>query len=100
MPTCRNGPYFAPRCTWPASSNSFRPKSLIVLKTDSTQSDSARDRDHSREVISVLGPIRPDEMGVTQTHEHLFLDAMDHYPGYGYQMVIDDEDVVAKEIEE
>ena len=54
----------------------------------------------SREVITVLGTIRPDEMGVTQTHEHLFLDAMDHYPGYGYQLVIDDEDVMANEIKE
>jgi phosphotriesterase-related protein len=53
-----------------------------------------------REVITVNGVIRPEEMGVTQTHEHLFLDAMDHYPGYGYQLVIDDEDVMAKEMEE
>ncbi len=52
----------------------------------------------SREVITVLGTIRPEEMGVTQTHEHLFLDAMDHYPGYEY--VIDDEDLVAQELEE
>jgi predicted metal-dependent phosphotriesterase family hydrolase len=44
-----------------------------------------------REVITVNGVIGPEEMGVTQTHEHLFLDAMDHYPGYGYQLVIDDE---------
>ena len=34
------------------------------------------------EVITVLGPIAPEEMGITQTHEHLFIDAMDHYPGY------------------
>jgi phosphotriesterase-related protein len=53
-----------------------------------------------REVITVNGVIRPEEMGVTQTHEHLFLDAMDHYPGYGYQLVIDDEEVMAKEMEE
>ncbi|MFO1002696.1 MAG: hypothetical protein U0936_20395 [Planctomycetaceae bacterium] len=26
---------------------------------------------NSREVITVLGPMRPDQMGVTQTHEHL-----------------------------
>jgi phosphotriesterase-related protein len=58
------------------------------------------DGEHSREVITVLGTIRPDEMGVTQTHEHLFLDAMDHYASYGYQMVIDDEEVMAREIEE
>ena len=58
------------------------------------------ERERAREVITVLGTIRPDEMGVTQTHEHLFLDAMDHYPGYGYQMVIDDEEVLAREIKE
>jgi len=55
---------------------------------------------NQREVITVNGLIRPEQMGVTYTHEHLFLDAMDHYPGYGYQLVIDDEDVMAKEIEE
>jgi phosphotriesterase-related protein len=54
----------------------------------------------SREVITVRGLIRPEEMGITYTHEHLFLDAMDHYPGYGYQLVIDDEEMMAGEIEE
>lgn len=53
-----------------------------------------------REVITVNGVIRPDEMDVTYPHEHLFLDAMDHYASYGYQMVIDDEQVMAQEIEE
>lgn len=51
-----------------------------------------------REVITVRGIIRPEQMGVTQTHEHLFLDAMDHYPGYEY--VIDDEDLIAEEVQE
>jgi predicted metal-dependent phosphotriesterase family hydrolase len=49
-----------------------------------------------REVITVRGPIDPVEMGVTQTHEHLQIDAMDHYGGYGY--VIDDEDLVVDEL--
>ena len=53
---------------------------------------------NSREVITVDGIIRPEEMGVTYPHEHLFLDAMDHYSSYGYQLVIDDEDVMAQEI--
>lgn len=53
-----------------------------------------------REVITVLGTMRPEELGVTYTHEHLFLDAMDHYASYGYQLVIDDEDVMAGEIAE
>lgn len=54
--------------------------------------------DSSREVITVLGTIRPEEMGVTQTHEHLFLDAMDHYKGY--EFVIDDEDLLVEEVGE
>lgn len=53
---------------------------------------------NSREVITVHGVIRPDEMGITYPHEHLFLDAMDHYSSYGYQLVIDDEDMMAQEI--
>jgi len=57
--------------------------------------DNAADR---WEVITVLGPIAPGEMGITYTHEHLFIDAMDHYPSY--EFVIDDEDVVARELEE
>lgn len=52
----------------------------------------------SREVITVLGTIAPEAMGITQTHEHLFLDAMDHYKGY--EFVIDDEDLIAQEVSE
>jgi phosphotriesterase-related protein len=52
----------------------------------------------SREVITVLGTILPEQMGLTYTHEHLFLDAMDHYPSYEY--VIDDEDLIAGEVRE
>ena len=46
----------------------------------------------------MLGPISPDEMGVTQTHEHLLIDAMDHYKGY--EFVIDDEELVVGELKE
>ena len=50
----------------------------------------------NREVITVLGPIAPEDMGITQTHEHLQIDAMDHYGSYGF--VIDDEDRVVDEL--
>ena len=50
-----------------------------------------------REVITVLGTIAPEEMGITQTHEHLLIDAMDHYGTY--DMVIDDEGLVVEELE-
>ena len=53
------------------------------------------------EVITVLGPIRPDQMGITQTHEHLLIDAMDHLGPYGgYELVVDDEELVIEELRE
>jgi len=52
----------------------------------------------NQEVITVLGPIDPQDMGITQTHEHLLLDAMDHYGEYG--LVIDDEEMVIQEVTE
>lgn len=51
-----------------------------------------------QEVITVLGPISPSEMGITQTHEHLIVDAMDHYGGY--ECVNDDEELVLEELKE
>ncbi|MGE0607571.1 MAG: phosphotriesterase [Pirellulales bacterium] len=53
-------------------------------------------RTGAQEVITVLGVISPEEMGITQTHEHLVLDAMDHYGGYNF--VIDDEELIAEEL--
>lgn len=54
--------------------------------------------DEALEVITVLGPIAPGKMGVTYTHEHLVIDAMDHYGGYSF--VIDDEELVIEELKE
>lgn len=50
----------------------------------------------STEVITVQGPIAPQEMGITYTHEHVILDAYDHYGNYSF--VIDDEDLVIDEL--
>jgi len=51
-----------------------------------------------REVITVLGPIAPQDMGLTSTHEHLQLDAYDHYQSYLF--VNDDEEMTVRELEE
>jgi phosphotriesterase-related protein len=59
-------------------------------------SDTARSDQVAQEVITVRGPIDPAEMGITQTHEHLVIDAMDHYGGYGF--VIDDEGMIVDEL--
>ncbi|MCC6240949.1 MAG: phosphotriesterase-related protein [Phycisphaerales bacterium] len=48
------------------------------------------------EVITVRGPVGPQELGITQTHEHLILDAYDHYKSY--DLVIDDEELVVEEL--
>ncbi len=37
-----------------------------------------------QEVITVLGPIAPEQMGITCTHEHLQVDAYDHYKSYDF----------------
>jgi predicted metal-dependent phosphotriesterase family hydrolase len=50
------------------------------------------------EVITVLGPIPPGRMGISQTHEHLIMDAMDHYGGY--EFVMDDEELAVEELAE
>src|SRR5947207_14776094 len=51
-----------------------------------------------QEVITVVGTIAPVKMGVTQTHEHLLIDAMGHYGGY--EFVIDDEELIVEELQE
>jgi len=52
----------------------------------------------SLEILTVLGPVDPSTLGITQTHEHLILDAYDHYKSY--DLVIDDEELVIGELRE
>ena len=44
-------------------------------------------------VMTVTGPVRPDELGVTLTHEHLFLDLQ---PGYAVQPETEEERKIAE----
>lgn len=50
------------------------------------------------EVITVNGPISPESLGVTQTHEHLWLNAYDHYKTYS--VVFEDLDTMVREVGE
>jgi len=50
----------------------------------------------SGEIITVNGPISPDHLGITQTHEHIWLNAYDHYKMYG--LVFEDVDVMVQEL--
>ncbi len=52
----------------------------------------------SLEVMTVLGPIRPEAMGTTYTHEQLLIDAYGHSRSYEY--VIDDEEMIVQELRE
>ncbi len=49
-------------------------------------------------IITVGGLILPEQLGVTQTHEHLWLNAYDHY--HSYQFVFEDEEVMVRELQE
>jgi len=51
---------------------------------------------HRAEIITVNGPISPDQLGVTQTHEHIWLNAYDHYKSYG--IVFEDVDTMVREL--
>ncbi len=49
-------------------------------------------------ITTVTGPISPDELGITQMHEHILLDV---YPTrWGYSSVLDDIDVSIEEVRE
>jgi len=50
------------------------------------------------EILTVNGPIVPEELGITQTHEHVWLNAYDHYKTY--QVVFEDEQIMAEELGE
>lgn len=51
---------------------------------------------HRAEIITVNGPISPDQLGVTQTHEHIWLNAYDHYKSY--DIVFEDVDTMVREL--
>lgn len=51
---------------------------------------------HNTEVITVTGPISVDQLGITQTHEHIWLNAYDHYKSYG--IVFEDIDTMVHEL--
>ena len=48
------------------------------------------------EIMTVLGPIAPEQMGITQTHEHLLVDFYEFVRDYG--AILDDEDVAVEEL--
>lgn len=48
------------------------------------------------EIITVNGPIAPAELGITQTHEHIWLNAYEHYRNYG--IVFEDVDTMVQEL--
>jgi len=50
------------------------------------------------EIETVCGPIPAEELGITQTHEHIWLNAYEHHKNYGF--VFDDEDLMVKELSE
>lgn len=50
------------------------------------------------EIETVCGPIPAEALGITQTHEHIWLNAYEHYKDYRF--VLEDEDTMVKELAE
>lgn len=51
------------------------------------------------QVMTVLGPIAPESIGVTLTHDHVLIDAFGLFGDSSYAWILDDEDVMARELE-
>ena len=51
------------------------------------------------QVVTVLGPIAPEAMGNTLTHDHVLIDAFGLFGDSSYAWILDDEDVMARELE-
>src|SRR5204862_1524024 len=54
------------------------------------------DRQIGVRVNTVLGPVSPDDLGVTLTHEHIFIDL--RFDGTGVDGVLDDVDLAIDEL--
>jgi phosphotriesterase-related protein len=50
-------------------------------------------------VVTVLGPIDPATIGNTLTHDHVLIDAFGLFGDSSYAWILDDEDVMARELE-
>ena len=51
------------------------------------------------QVITVLGPIAPEAIGVTLSHDHVLIDAFGLFGDSSYAWILDDEDVMGRELE-
>lgn len=50
------------------------------------------------QIMTVNGPISPEDLGITQTHEHVWFNAYEHYKGY--QFVFENKEMMAAELGE
>lgn len=49
-------------------------------------------------IQTVLGPIQPEELGITLMHEHTFVDAWEWGGRVDYNSIVDDEDLLVEEL--
>lgn len=50
------------------------------------------------QIMTVRGPIAPEELGVCMVHEHLIVDSWAMWPVPNYSLIVDDEDLVTEEV--
>jgi predicted metal-dependent phosphotriesterase family hydrolase len=52
-----------------------------------------------QQIMTVLGPIAPEAIGNTLTHDHVLIDAFGLFGDSSYAWILDDEDVMARELD-
>jgi phosphotriesterase-related protein len=51
------------------------------------------------QVVTVRGPIAPEALGITLSHDHILIDAFGLFGDSSYAWILDDEEVMAREVE-
>jgi len=54
--------------------------------------------DLGRQVVTVRGPVRPDELGVVLSHDHILVDAYEVFGAVDYRWIIDDVELAIDEV--
>ena len=54
--------------------------------------------DLGRRVVTVRGPVRPDELGVVLSHDHILVDAYEVFGAVDYRWIIDDVELAIDEV--
>ena len=50
-------------------------------------------------VMTVCGPVEPEELGITLSHDHVIIDAWEFFGKPHYEVILDDEQIMLEEMQ-